>query len=39
VVRDACSGSSEDHDRAVRSMGLYAPLVEITTTAEVLAGR
>ena len=40
VVRDACAGSSdEDHDRAVRIMGLYAPLVEITTTDEVLAGR
>jgi nicotinamidase-related amidase len=40
VVSDACAGSSdEDHNRAVRIMGLYAPLVEITTTAEVLAGR
>jgi nicotinamidase-related amidase len=40
VVRDACAGScDEDHDRAVRIMGLYAPLVEITTTDEVLARR
>jgi nicotinamidase-related amidase len=38
VVTDACAGSSdEDHDRAVRVMSLYAPLVELTTTAEVLA--
>ena len=29
----------DDHDRALRIMGLYAPLVEITTTDEVLAGR
>jgi nicotinamidase-related amidase len=40
VVTDACAGSSDDdHDRAVRVMSLYAPLVELTTTAEVLAGR
>ena len=40
VVSDACAGSSdEDHDRAIAIMGLYAPLVEIATTAEVLAGR
>jgi nicotinamidase-related amidase len=40
VVTDACAGSSdEDHDRALRIMGLYAPLVELTTTAQVLAGR
>ncbi|MCW2633800.1 MAG: Isochorismatase-like hydrolase [Blastococcus sp.] len=39
VVIDACAGSSDDdHDRAVRVMSLYAPLVELTTTAEVLAG-
>jgi nicotinamidase-related amidase len=38
VVTDACAGSSDDdHDRAVRVMSLYAPLVELTTTAEVLA--
>jgi nicotinamidase-related amidase len=40
VVTDACAGSSDaDHDRALRIMGLYAPLVELTTTAEVLSGR
>jgi nicotinamidase-related amidase len=39
VVSDACAGSSdEDHDRALRIMGLYAPLVEIARTDEVLAG-
>ena len=38
VVTDACAGSSDDdHDRALRIMSLYAPLVELTTTAEVLA--
>jgi nicotinamidase-related amidase len=38
VVTDACAGScDEDHDRALRLMGLYAPLVELTTTAGVLA--
>jgi nicotinamidase-related amidase len=40
VVRDACAGSTDDdHDRAIRIMGLYAPLVEVVTTGEVLAGR
>ena len=40
VVSDACAGSGDDdHDRAIRLMGLYAPLVDITTTDEVLAGR
>jgi nicotinamidase-related amidase len=40
VVADACAGSGdEDHERALRVMSLYAPLVQITTTAEVLAGR
>jgi hypothetical protein len=29
----------DDHERALRIMGPYAPLVEITTTDEVLAGR
>ena len=39
VVGDACAGSTdEDHDRALRLMSLYAPLVELTTTDEVLAG-
>ena len=40
VVRDACAGSSDDdHDRAIRIMSLYAPLVGIVTTDEVLAGQ
>ena len=40
VVTDACAGSGdEDHERALRVMSLYAPLVQLTTTAEVLAGR
>jgi nicotinamidase-related amidase len=40
VVSDACAGSSdEDHERALRIMGLFAPLVELATTAEVLAGQ
>jgi len=40
VVTDACAGSGDDdHDRALRVMSLYAPLVQLTTTAEVLAGR
>jgi nicotinamidase-related amidase len=39
VVTDACAGSSDDdHRRALDLMGLYAPLVQLTTTAEVLAG-
>ena len=38
VVTDACAGSNDDdHDRALRVMSLYAPLVRLTTTAEVLA--
>jgi nicotinamidase-related amidase len=40
VVADACAGSTDDdHDRAIRIMALYAPLVGITTTDEVLARR
>ena len=40
VVSDACAGSTDDdHERALRVMSLYAPLVTLTTTAEVLAGR
>jgi nicotinamidase-related amidase len=39
VVTDACAGSSDsDHDRALRIMSLYEPIVRLTTTAEVLAG-
>ncbi len=37
VVTDACAGSSEpDHRRALEAMALYAPLVTLTTVAEVL---
>jgi len=40
VVSDACAGSGDDdHDRALRVMSLYAPLVRMSSTAEVLAGR
>ena len=40
VVSDACAGSGDDdHERALRIMSLYAPLVRVTSTAEVLAGR
>jgi nicotinamidase-related amidase len=40
VVTDACAGSGDaDHEAALRVMGLYAPLVELVTTAEVLGGR
>ena len=40
VVNDACAGSGDDdHERALRVMSLYAPLVQVVTTAEVLAGR
>nr|BFF17987.1 hypothetical protein GCM10025730_15080 [Promicromonospora thailandica] len=38
VVEDACAGSTpENHERALEIMRLYAPLIEVTTTAEVLA--
>jgi nicotinamidase-related amidase len=38
VVADACAGSTdEDHQKALDLMALYAPLVELTTTAEVLS--
>jgi nicotinamidase-related amidase len=37
VVADACAGASEaDHHRALDAMALYAPLVTLTTVAEVL---
>jgi nicotinamidase-related amidase len=40
VVTDACAGSSDgEHQRALGLMALYAPLVQLTTTDEVLAGR
>ena len=37
VVTDACAGSTdENHQKALDVMGLYAPLVSFTTTAELL---
>jgi nicotinamidase-related amidase len=40
VVTDACAGSTDDnHQKALDVMSLYAPLVSLTTTAEVLGGR
>lgn len=37
VVADACAGiSTDDHDRALDAMALYAPLVTITTSDELL---
>jgi nicotinamidase-related amidase len=39
VVSDACAGvSDEDHERALAAMELYQPMIEITTTSDVLAG-
>ena len=38
VVADACAGLTEsDHQRALDAMALYAPLITLTTVAEVLA--
>jgi nicotinamidase-related amidase len=38
VVTDACAGSSDDnHQKALDVMALYAPLVDLATTDEVLA--
>jgi nicotinamidase-related amidase len=40
VVTDACAGATDaDHDRALAAMALYAPLITLTTTDTVLAGR
>jgi nicotinamidase-related amidase len=40
VVTDACAGASDaDHERALAAMALYAPLITLTTTEAVLAGR
>lgn len=37
VASDACAGLSDaDHQRALDTMALYAPLIEITTVSEVL---
>jgi nicotinamidase-related amidase len=39
VVADACAGSTpENHERALDIMRLYAPLIEVTTARDVLAG-
>ena len=39
VAADACAGASAvDHQRALDAMALYAPLIELTTVDEVLAG-
>lgn len=36
VVADACAGASaEDHQRSLDAMALYAPLIEVTTVADV----
>ena len=38
VVSDACAGSDADsHAQALHLMGLYAPLIDVTTTQAVLA--
>jgi nicotinamidase-related amidase len=38
VVSDACAGASDEaHEDTLRILGCYAPLVDVTTTAEVLA--
>lgn len=38
VVTDACAGSTDDnHHEALHVMSLFAPLVSLTTTAELLA--
>ena len=40
VVGDACAGSGDDdHERALRVMSLYAPLVRVVATAEALTHR
>jgi nicotinamidase-related amidase len=40
VVSDACAGLSDaDHQRALDAMALYAPLIEITDSATLLAER
>ena len=40
VVTDACAGATDaDHERALAAMSLYAPLITLTTTDAVLAGR
>ena len=39
LVHDACAGvSPEIHDKAVSLMGLLSPMINLTTTADLLAG-
>lgn len=39
VVADACAApTAADHERAIRTMEMYAPLIEVTTVDEVLRG-
>ncbi|MEU4386971.1 cysteine hydrolase [Promicromonospora sp. NPDC023805] len=39
VVADACAGSTpENHERALDIIRLYAPLIEVTTTQDLLSG-
>jgi nicotinamidase-related amidase len=39
VATDACAGSTEEnHQQALEIMALYAPLVELTTVAELTSG-
>jgi nicotinamidase-related amidase len=38
VVADACAGATDaDHERALLAMALYAPLVTVTTVADILS--
>ena len=38
VVADACAGASDEaHEDTLQVLGCYAPLIEVTTTAQVLA--
>jgi nicotinamidase-related amidase len=40
VAADACAGATDtSHEQALAIMGLYAPLIEVTTVAAVLATR
>ncbi|MFJ9907788.1 cysteine hydrolase family protein [Streptomyces sp. NPDC101152] len=40
VVADACAGADDDtHERALRLMDSYGPLIRLTTVAELLAER
>lgn len=39
IAVDGCAGATdEDHERALAAMALYAPLIELTTVDELLAG-